>query len=244
MRKFGLIGYPLDHSFSAQYFTNKFVSEGITNARYELYPLEEIDRLPLLLANENLSGFNVTIPYKEQVIPYLDKLDTEAAMIGSVNCVSIQRINDSAVLTGYNTDAAGFERTLLPVVTGKEIQALILGNGGSAKTVKYVLDKLGIRNLIVSRSTTMFGYVDIDKAILDSYHLIINTTPLGMFPQVDMAPEIPYHFLSHHHICYDLIYNPDKSKFLALAEEQQATIINGREMLTIQAEESWRIWNS
>lgn len=244
MPKYGLIGYPLDHSFSAAYFTSKFQRESLNDCTYQLFPIEKIDRLPLLLENENLSGFNVTIPYKESVISFLHQLDPIATMIGAVNCVKCGFADGKPFLTGYNTDAVGFENTLLPLIKGKKVQALILGNGGSAKTVKFVLDKLGIRNLIVSRSTTMFGYVNIDEAIMQSYPLIINTTPLGMHPNLNDAPDIPYNYITNNHIFYDLIYNPPKSKFLTLAEANGATIVNGQSMLEIQADESWKIWNT
>jgi shikimate dehydrogenase len=243
MRAFGLIGYPLGHSFSKKYFTDKFNREGITGNVYELYPLEQIDHLrDLLASNPDLAGLNVTIPYKEQVIAYLDSMSPVVEEIGACNCIHIR----DGHLSGHNTDVIGFSRSLLPKLKPHHKQALILGTGGSSKAVAYTLKELGIPFLQVSRTPIdgMIGYEEIDQSMLVSHTLLINTTPVGMYPEIEKAPAIPYAFIGADHYLFDLVYNPERTRFLQEGALRGATVENGSEMLVIQAEASWDIWNS
>jgi shikimate dehydrogenase len=247
MRKFGLIGYPLSHSFSKKFFTQKFESEGIQDCEYELYPIETIDSLSLLLSdNPDLEGLNVTIPYKLEVLPFLNEIDEAAQAIGAVNCIKIGGKGPNAKLKGYNTDAYGFEESLKPLLEPGHQKALILGDGGAAKAVKYVLNKLGIPFVIVTRSPTDMSilYEEVTEEILSTHTIIINTTPLGMSPNVISSPDLPYHYLTAQHLVYDLVYNPEETAFLNKAKVQDAKIKNGLEMLYLQAERSWYLWNS
>jgi shikimate dehydrogenase len=242
MRKFGLIGYPLGHSFSKKYFEAKFEKEGIKDCLYDLYEIEDITLFPKIVKeNPELIGMNVTIPYKEKVIPYLDQLDPACQKIGAVN--TIQFLNGKTI--GHNTDVIGFEKSLLPLLKNHHQNALILGTGGAAKAVQFVLEKLNISFKYVSRKKAKehLLYTDLNEEIIEKYTLIINTTPLGMFPKIDNLPNLPYQFISKKHLVYDLIYNPLETAFLQKAKAQGATIKNGLEMLQIQAEESWKIWN-
>ncbi len=242
MRLFGLIGYPLSHSFSKKYFTEKFEKEGVTGCRYELFPLKTIEGLRSLLEkNPELEGLNVTIPYKQQVLSYLDEKRIPEELL-ACNCINI--INGK--LVGYNTDVTGFEKSLVPLLKSYHQKALILGNGGATAAVVFVLKKLGISFDIVSRKKhdhSTLTYQDINKKIISDCLLIINTTPLGMEPDTGSCPAIPYLYLTDKHLLYDLVYNPAKTLFLQKGEEQGTTIKNGEEMLVLQAEESWRIWN-
>lgn len=242
MRLFGLIGMPLAQSFSKKYFAEKFEKEGIPDATYGLFPLESIDQLPGLLAGHpHLEGLNVTIPYKEQVLPYLQSLSNDAKAIGACNCIKISDGN----LTGFNTDAPAFKKSLLPQLQSHHKKALILGTGGAAKAVVYVLQSMGIEYAFVSRSAgSGFTYEELTKDVVQDYSLIINATPLGSFPKVDAAPAIPYEYLSEKNYLYDLVYNPAKTLFLQKGAEQGALIKNGYEMLVGQAELSWEIWNA
>jgi shikimate dehydrogenase len=245
-RTFGLIGYPLSHSFSKKYFREKFVQEGISGCQYELFPIASIELImDLLQENKQLEGLNVTIPYKVSVIPYLNELEEAAAFIGAVNCISIQFRDGSPFLKGYNTDAYGFEESLKPLLAPHHQKALIFGNGGAAKAVKYVLQKLGVPYLSVTRTSIpeAITYDQVTEAILQEHTLLINTTPLGMSPNLDTYPPIPYRFLSEQHLSYDLVYNPEESRFLELSKAEGAVIKNGMEMLELQAERSWFIWN-
>jgi shikimate dehydrogenase len=243
MRRFGLIGYPLSHSFSKRYFAEKFQTEGITDAEYENYPIASIEEFPALVSSDpDLAGLNVTIPYKEQVIAYLDDKNEVVNSIAACNCIRIQHGRK----VGYNTDVVGFERTLIKFLTPVHDNALVLGTGGAAKAVCYVLQQLQIPYLIVSRSTSggqTIPYEKVSKELVRSHRLIINTTPLGMYPKVETAPSLPFDAVTSDHYFYDLVYNPAKTLFLTKAEEQGAVIQNGEDMLAIQAEESWRIWN-
>jgi len=242
MRLFGLIGYPLSHSFSKKYFTDKFESEGIAGCFYELFPLPTIEALPPLLQKyPELEGLNVTIPYKLQVLAYLDESKIPAGL-NACNCINIT----GGRLTGYNTDVTGFELSLLPLLRSWHKKALVLGNGGATAAVVFVLKKLGIDFDIVSRKKhdhSTLTYRDINKKIIADCYLIINTTPLGMQPDTGSCPDIPYQFITDRHLLYDLVYNPAKTLFLQQGEERGAAIKNGEEMLILQAEESWRIWN-
>jgi len=242
MKKYGLIGYPLSHSFSKKYFTEKFLRESIVEVSYELYPIAEISELPILLAEyPALVGLNVTIPYKEKVIPYLNNLSAVVEAIGACNCIKISE----GKLIGYNTDVIGFEKSLKKKLKPHHTKALILGTGGSSKAVQYVLNKLGISFIKISRSKTAetILYEEIDEMLLSSHPLIVNTSPLGMFPNIEDCPAIPYQFLNASHYLFDLVYNPTKTKFLASGEKMGAVIENGSDMLVDQAEASWEIWN-
>ena len=250
----GLIGFPLSHSFSKGYFERKFDREGINNYRYELFPLSTIESFHQLFEqNRSIVGLNVTIPYKELVIPYLDELSPEARTIGAVN--TIKRVNEK--LKGYNTDVFGFEKSLLAFLglqssdielssAKTQLQALVLGSGGAAKAVGYVLKKIHIPYLIVSRKAGKadLTYEDMNKRIIEDHQLIINTTPLGMFPDTDAAPSLPYQFLNSTHFLYDLVYNPEKTVFLNHGFHQASQIKNGLDMLHLQAEKAWDIWTS
>ena len=243
MRLFGLIGHSLSHSFSKKYFTEKFEKEEITECSYDLFPLKTIDDLPVLILNHpELEGLNVTIPYKTKVLPFLDATHIPVGLT-ACNCINIS----AGKLVGYNTDVNGFEKSLKPLLKSYHKKALVLGNGGATAAVIFVLEKLGIEFDIVSRrrnAGSSFIYQEIDKSIIEQRTIIINTTPLGMYPDTETCPDIPYQFIADRHLLYDLVYNPAKTLFLQKGEERGAAIKNGEEMLVLQAEESWRIWNS
>ena len=243
-RVFGLIGYPLHHSFSEKYFSEKFSKENISDCRYELFPIKSIDELKQLIRSlPALKGLNVTIPYKQQVIRYLTDTSEIPEGIRACNCIKIE----DKQLIGFNTDHIGFEKSITPLLKPHHKKALILGTGGAAESVAYVLKKSGIPYSFVSRSpqyASILTYREINAKKLKDYTIIINTSPLGMYPDIDNCPDIPYSALSEKHLLYDLIYNPAKTLFLANGEKQGAVIKNGEEMLAIQAEESWNIWNS
>ncbi len=242
MRLFGLIGYPLSHSFSEKFFTEKFEQEEITECRYNLFPIRTIDELPVLLRNNlELEGLNITIPYKKQVLPFLDASNIPDGL-DACNCINIT----GGKLVGYNTDVTGFEKSLKPLLKSYHKKALVLGNGGATAAVAFVLRKLGISFDIVSRKihdNSTFTYKEIDKKVMEENTVIINTTPVGLYPNTETCPDIPYKFIGESHLLYDLVYNPAKTVFLQKGEEKGATIKNGEEMLVLQAEESWRIWN-
>jgi len=242
MRRFGLIGYPLSHSFSQKYFTEKFQRENIAGCIYENYPLAGISELSTIIEKHpDLAGLNVTIPYKEKVLPFLSVQHEIVQEIGACNCI---RINDGR-LEGFNTDVAGFEISLEKLLQPFHKKALVLGTGGAAKAVRYVLKMRGIEYLEVSRDPQgkrQIAYAESD-AVLHDHLLVINTTPLGMYPNVDDYPPLPFEMMTPRHFLYDLIYNPPATAFLKKGEERGAVVKNGSEMLVIQAEESWRIWN-
>ncbi|MGB4930023.1 MAG: shikimate dehydrogenase [Chitinophagales bacterium] len=243
MKLFGLIGFPLTHSFSEKYFSDKFRKEEIEECKYELYPLENVEDVRFLFeVNKELKGLNVTIPYKESVIEYLDDLDDIAQKIGAVNCIKIDEIQR----VGYNTDYAGFRDSLKPLLKKHHTKALVLGTGGASKAVVYALNELGIQTTLVSRKegTTELTYQQLTKEIISQHSIIINCTPVGMYPDIQLCPEIPYEFITAQHILYDLIYNPGKTLFLEKGEKQGATIKNGLQMLELQAEYAWEIWNN
>lgn len=245
-RLYGLIGYPLIHSFSQNYFNQKFEAEGI-DAKYVNFEIADIGELMEVVSeNANLCGLNVTIPYKEQVIPYLDEVDEDAAKIGAVNVIKFIRGKNSLKFKGYNSDIIGFCDSLKPLLKPEHKKALILGTGGAAKAVYHGLLNLGIVPMYVSRSKRdgMLTYGDLSAAVMNEYKVIVNATPLGMYPHVDECPNIPYHLLTPSHLCYDLLYNPDVTLFMKRAEEQGAEIKNGLEMLLLQAFAAWNIWNA
>jgi shikimate dehydrogenase len=244
MRRYGLIGYPLTHSFSQKYFTEKFEREGIPDCSYSNFSLPDIGELPGVLSDAELCGLNVTIPYKEKVIPFLHCRNAVVAEIGACNCIKIE----GSRLTGYNTDVVGFEQSLVKKLGDHHRQALVLGTGGASKAVEYVLRKLGIAYRLVTRrprpDTGDMGYEQVDGGVLSAFTLIINTTPLGMYPRTEEHPPLPYEALTARHYLFDLIYNPASTLFLQKGEARGAVVENGYEMLLLQAEESWRIWNS
>jgi shikimate dehydrogenase len=252
MKQLGLIGYPLGHSFSKKYFTQKFEQQGISNDwQYELYAIENIEKLPEILrgSKKQLWGLNVTIPYKTAVLPFLDDIDPAAAAVGAVNCIRItwQKNKARPHLKGYNTDVFGLEKTMLGMLGGsvpEGLQGLILGTGGAAKAAAFVLKKNNIPLKYVSRTSTetTLGYADLDKNILDAHRLIINSTPLGMAPNTEGVPPLPFEFIGKEHFIFDLIYNPEKTRLMKMAEERGATVVNGAEMLIEQAEQGWKIW--
>ncbi len=243
MRKFGLIGRSLKHSFSANYFAEKFLSEQIDDCSYSLFELESIEQLPALIEqNPELCGFNITIPYKQEIFPYLDAIDVEAQRIGAVNCVKIE----NGKLTGYNTDILGLRESTAELLGGAYIEkALVLGTGGASSAVQYMLGQMGIEFELVSRDPlkSTITYDTISAEDVSSAQLIINTTPLGTYPDVESAPRIPYAFISPSHFLFDLVYNPPLTQFLSYGEQRQAHTLNGQTMLIAQAEESWKIWN-
>lgn len=237
--KLGLIGYPLSHSFSPSYFANKFDTLGIEDSEYLAYSIDTIDKVEEIF-DSGVTGLNVTIPYKEKVIPYLDELSEEAAEIGAVNTIKI--IDGRKI--GYNTDVHGFRSSLLAQLGSAKIEkALVLGSGGASKAVKFVLQKMGIETQIVSRSKSNLSYAKLTSDIMKDHRLIINTTPLGMYPNIDACPNLPYEALSEKHFLYDLVYNPEKTLFLMMGESAGSSIKNGNDMLVLQAEKSWEIWN-
>ncbi|CAG0991411.1 MAG: shikimate dehydrogenase [Bacteroidetes bacterium] len=244
MKTYGLVGFPLSHSFSKTYFTEKFLKENIQNCEYLNFELEKISFLPELLeSNQNIVGFNVTVPYKQSIIPYLHELDKTAEKIGAVNTVKINK----GKLIGYNTDEYGFRFSLKPFLEKKHRNALILGNGGASRAVQYVLKDLGIEYTIAQRNPEKkehLSFTEITEKVIQYHLLIINTTPVGMYPNVNACIDLPYHCISKEHLLYDLIYNPAKTLFLKKAEQQNASTINGLSMLQLQAEKAWNIWNN
>lgn len=245
MEAYGLVGYPLGHSFSAGYFADKFAREGI-EATYENFELSDISQLPSLIAElPELRGVNVTIPHKQAVIPLLDALSDEAREIGAVNVVRISHMADGTVRTmGYNSDVIGFVASLRPLLLPHHRRALVLGSGGASKAVVFGLQKLGIVPTYVSRTkaTDRLTYAELTPEVLATHHVIVNCSPVGMFPHVDEAPSLPYHLLTPNHLCYDLVYNPLETAFMRKASEQGAVVKNGLEMLHLQAEAAWEMW--
>lgn len=244
VREYGLIGYPLSHSFSQKYFTEKFHRDGINDAVFHAFPIPTIDYLPHLIEEHPLlKGFAITIPYKREVIQYLDGKTAAVEKMNACNCVCIRH----GKLYGHNTDVIGFEKSFIRYLRPHHSKALILGTGGAASAVAFVLDKLHIDYRYVSRhkdqDRQILGYADLDENILGLYSIIINCTPLGTYPKVEEAPEIPFHLLSDKHYLFDLVYNPVKTAFLSLGEKRGAAIQNGYDMLILQAEENWKLWN-
>ena len=237
MRTFGLIGKTLSHTFSERYFKEKLHKKDLYDAEYKNFELKSIDDFPRLITDNNLSGLNVTIPYKESIIPFLDDLTDDAKNIGAVN--TIQFIDGKTI--GHNTDWIGFSKSIKPLLGDKKT-ALILGNGGGAKAIKFALNKLNIKHKTVSRNTS-FDYLDITTKTTDYYTIIINATPLGTHPKILEFPKINYTGLNSKNLLFDLIYNPNESRFLQYGKAKGSEIKNGLEMLQIQAEESWNIWN-
>jgi len=243
MVTYGLIGYPLSHSFSKQYFDAKFADLGIKNAQFLNFELDEIDKIKTeVLPIENLKGFCITIPYKKAIINYLHNVSTEVEAIGACNCVTLR----NGLLTGYNTDAIGFQKALVPKLRAHHTEALILGTGGAAAAIKYTLNKLGIIAQSVGRSAPIantISYNSLTHEIIKKHSLIINTTPLGTYPNIQSKPDIPYNALTSNHLLYDVVYNPASTAFLKEGELMGCTVENGYQMLINQAEENWALWN-
>ena len=247
MKKYGLIGNPLGHSFSKGYFNEKFSNENI-DAEYVNFEIPTIDDLPAVIAeNKNLCGLNVTIPYKEKVISYLDEVTTDARAIGAVNVIRIERsAKGEPRLIGYNSDIVGFTQSIEPMLENHHKKALILGTGGASKAIFHGLKKLGIEAIFVSRRN-MAGsvqYKDINPEVIQEYNVIVNCTPCGMYPHTDECPDLPYEAITEKNLLYDLIYNPDQTLFMRKGAERGAKVKNGLEMLLLQAFDSWRFWNS
>lgn len=243
---YALIGYPLGHSFSARFFNSKFEREHIKD-HYELFPIPDIGCVVEMMdKNPDLKGFNITIPYKEKIIRYLDYISPEAEEIGAVNVCKIVWKDGIRHLKGYNSDAIGFRKSLVPILRPHMKNALVLGTGGASKAIAYVLNSIGIKVTKVSRKEgdDVICYDKLSETIIKSHHIIVNTTPLGMWPEVDRCPDIPYHFLTSGHLCYDIVYNPEMTLFMKMSSEQGATVKNGLEMLELQALAAWDIWQS
>ena len=247
MKKYGLIGYPLTHSFSKRFFTEKFETEKI-DSTYENFEIDTIQKFPEIIKNNpEIIGLNVTIPYKEQVIPFLDDLNDSAKEIGAVNTVKITRSASGVHLKGFNTDTFGFENSLKPLLKDFHKKALILGTGGASKALKYVLNKLEIEFISASieeLKENEIRYQDIDEKVMAERLLIINATPLGTYPKTETFPPIPYEHITRKHLLFDLVYNPEVTQFMAKGKAKGATVKNGYEMLLGQAVKSYNIWNS
>lgn len=245
MEKYGLIGYPLGHSFSKNYFNEKFENEGI-DAEYINFEIPSIEGLKEVLAsNPEIKGLNVTIPYKQQVIPFLNSMTEEAEAIGAVNVIKVSRKGNTPILRGYNSDVVGFTRSIEPLLEPCHKKALILGTGGASKAVDYGLRKLGLETKFVSRSKKdgAFTYGEITPAVIKEYNVIVNCTPVGMYPHTEDCPILPYAAMDTHTLLYDLIYNPDETMFLLKGREHGAITKNGLEMLLLQAFASWEFWH-
>lgn len=245
MKKLGLIGYPLGHSFSKKYYLEKFTKEGITDVNYDLYSMEDIREFEKLFNNKDFYGVNVTIPHKINVLSYLNELSAEANAIQAVNCIQIKHQADGPFLKGFNTDVYGFTESLRPLLENHHKKALILGNGGAAKAVEYALNTLNIEYKFVSRTKTEqnLTYGELTDEILNEYLIIINCSPVGTFPNIEEAPQLTYHFIGERHLLYDLVYNPAETMFLKKGKINGAKVKNGLEMLELQAEKNWEIWN-
>jgi shikimate dehydrogenase len=246
MDKYGLIGYPLGHSFSISYFNQKFADEGI-NAKYENFEIASIDILPEILdKNPDLKGLNVTIPYKEKVIPFLDSVAPEARAIGAVNVIRVTHEKNKIILKGYNSDVIGFTQSIEPMIDKKlHKKALILGTGGASKAINFGLKSLGIEPIFVSRyeRENALTYQQVTPEVVKEYNVIVNCTPVGMYPHTEECPQLPYEAMDNHTILYDLIYNPDQTLFMRKGAQYGADVKNGLEMLLLQAFASWEFWN-
>ena len=248
MKLYGLLGYPLGHSFSAKYFAEKFAKEGIDDTYKNFEFAEVADAVAYLLQQDDLQGFNVTIPHKQAIMPYLNGLSAEAEAIGAVNVVCVKRDGDGMVkLLGCNSDVVGFSNSIQPLLRPKlHSKALVLGTGGASKAVMYGLRKLGVEPIYVSRTPKegQLTYNDLTPKVMHDYKVIVNCTPLGMYPKVDACPNIPYQYLTPDHLIYDLVYNPLETLFMKRGAAQGAVVKNGLEMLHLQAEAAWVDWNS
>jgi len=248
MKQYGIIGYPLSHSFSKDYFTEKFKKMNLADCEFMNLEIENEGMFNSIISdNQRLKGLSVTIPYKRSIMSFLDNIDEDAKKIDAINCIKIERTGDKTLLTGYNTDVYGFEHSFVPLLKSNHKKALILGSGGASKAVVYVLEKLEIDYLIVTRSPhgcKHIRYGVLHKEIMKEHNIIINTTPLGMYPDINSFPDIPYEFINKDSFLFDLVYNPEMTLFLKKGSEQGATVKNGLEMLHLQAEKAWEIWNN
>ena len=248
MKTFGLIGYPLGHSFSKKFFTEKFEKEGLADHQYLNFEIDAIEKFPDIFNSEfNICGLNCTIPYKQQVMNYLNEIDEEAAKVGAVNTIKVINTPSGIQLKGFNTDVIGFERSINPMLNEKHNRALICGTGGASKAIKFILEKLGIAYVSASIEAELFDneirYSDIDRKLIEESLIIINATPLGTFPKTDNCPDIPYEYISKDHVLFDLVYNPEVTLFMKKGIEKGAKAKNGLEMLHGQAIAAWEIWN-
>ena len=243
MRLFGLVGYPLSHSFSKKYFDEKFVQQGINDCSFENFSIENISLLQNILDDANLNGLAITIPYKKAVLQFLDESSDAVKQMGACNCIKIK----NGKRYGFNTDVIGFEKSFSKYLLPQHKKALILGTGGAAAAVEFVMKKLNIPYQLVSRKKDADGkvlvYEELSETLLNNHQIIINCSPIGTYPKVDEAPAIPYQFINQQHYFFDLVYNPAETKFLQLAKQQGAIVQNGYEMLVLQAEENWKIWD-
>ncbi|WP_372775486.1 shikimate dehydrogenase [Mangrovibacterium sp.] len=249
MKTYGLIGYRLGYSFSKGFFTEKFEKENLKEHEYVNFELDKIDEFPSIFEkNDHIGGLNCTIPYKQQLIPFMDEIDAEAAKVGAINTVKIIHSETGTKLKGFNTDIYGFENSLKPMLGEKHKKALILGTGGASKAIKYILEKLGLSYVSATIEDEVKAdevrYEQIDEALLQECLVVINATPLGTSPNIDTCPNIPYEFLTPDHVLFDLVYNPEETLFMKKGKAQGATVKNGLEMLHLQAIKSWEIWNS
>ena len=249
MKTFGLIGHRLGYSFSRNFFSNKFNQENLADHEYVNFELDSIDEFPgIFEQGKNLCGLNCTIPYKQQIMPFLDDIDPETLQIGAVNTIKITYNNGTRFLKGFNTDIYGFEHSLRPMLEAKHTKALILGTGGASKAIKHILNKLQIEFVSATIDDECaekeIHYNQISEQIMKEYLVIIHATPLGTYPNVDECPAIPYHFITEDHVCFDLVYNPEETSFMKKAKVQGAKTKNGLEMLHLQASKAWEIWNS
>lgn len=248
MKTYGLIGYRLGHSFSKRFFTEKFEKEGLSNHEYLNFELDDISLFPSIFRkNDHIAGLNCTIPYKQDIMSFLDEIDEEAATVGAVNTIKVIRDEEKLILKGFNTDCYGFEQSLVPLLEEKHRKALILGTGGASKAVKFILEKHGIEYLSATRKKSLsakeLNYEQIDEQLIKDHLIIINATPLGTFPKVDTCPSIPYESITPNHVLFDLVYNPEETLFLQKGKDKGASIKNGLEMLHLQAIKAWEIWN-
>lgn len=248
MKTFGLVGYPLGHSFSKKFFTEKFDTEGLTDHQYLNFEIDTIEKFPgIFETNSDIIGLNCTIPYKQQVMKYLDEVDEEAMIVGAVNTIKPIRTADGLKLKGFNTDIIGFENSIKPMLSAQHKRALILGTGGASKAIKHILKKLGIEYVSASIEDELFEdeirYNQIDRKVIEERLIIINATPLGTFPKVDACADIPYEYITDKHVMFDLVYNPEVTLFMKKGQEKGAKTKNGLEMLHRQALASWKIWN-
>ena len=243
VKTYGLIGKKISYSFSKTYFTKKFLKNNLKNYNYINFDIDSVNELSDILKTKNLRGLNITIPYKEKVLKFIDRIDEDAKFIGAINTIKVSYDN---TLVGYNTDYIGFIKSIKPHIKSNHKKALILGTGGASKAIVYGLNKLSIISTKVSRKKTNGDiiYNELNKKIILDHQIIINCTPIGTYPDIENYPKIPFKYLTNKHICYDLIYNPNETRFLKKSKKMGAEIINGLKMLEIQAEESWKIWNS
>ena len=249
MKTYGLIGYRLGYSFSKGFFSEKFEKEGLNDHEYVNFELDSISEFPdIFKKNNHIAGLNCTIPYKQEIMPFLDEIDEEAAQVGAINTVKIIRTEKGTKLKGFNTDIYGFENSLMPLLNERHKKALILGTGGASKAIKHILNKNGIDYLSASIEKELFDkeirYEQIDEVLMKERLIIIHATPLGTFPKVDACPSIPYEHITSNHVLFDLVYNPEETLFLKKGKEKGASTKNGLEMLHLQAIKAWEIWNA